>query len=519
MKICNRPPFWTRYLALVCLFSLAACSNLQTAKESATHKTPAPAPVAKTKTKKEDNNKPEEKAEANLWEELPKGFGLPQVEDSKVSNYLRWYSNNQRYIDKIAEQSKPYLYYVKSELAANNMPLELALLPIVESAYNPLANSPSKAAGIWQFMPHTGRSFGLQQNQWYDGRRDLVASTDAAIRYLSRLHNMFDGDWFLAIAAYNAGEGTVKRAIAKNQRAGKKADFWSLPLSQQTQSYVPQLLALSKVVATPHKYDLSFQPIVDAPYFTRIDIPGPIDMAQAARIANLNPQDLRLLNAGHIKWITAAPGTKELLVPVADAPALALALEQLPTLGPIKTESNYRVKSGDTLGAIARRFGTSVAAIQKVNHLTNTNLRIGQELAIPGQAIIESSYIAQIEKELAAKQSQAVTNRYYTVKSGDNLWSIAKKHGVKLASLLKWNKLDAKSALKPGQKLVVAQSAGYATSKDGKITYRIQPGDTLYTIASRFDVSQKDLLSWNKVKDESYIHPGQELTIYRVAQN
>lgn len=518
MMIFASPQRWLRTLTLLGAFTLSACSHFYSSPEG--EGTQAKQKQAKT-TKNTQVVAEEAPAPENLWEILPRGFSMPQVDDSKVANHLRWLGNNQRYIDRISKQSQPFLYYVTTQLEANDLPLELALLPIVESAYDPLAVSPSRAAGIWQFMPQTGRNFGLAQTQWYDGRRDLIASTDAAIRYLKYLHNMFD-DWYLAIAAYNAGEGTIKRAIAKNQRAGHKADFWSLPLSQQTRSYVPQLLALAKVVSNPGKYGLEIPAIMNEPYFTRIALQNPIDIAQAAKQANVDAHQLRLLNAGHLKWLTISHND-HLLVPVAQAPTLSLAINQLPALGPLKTEANYVVKAGDNLGRIARRYGTNIAAIQQANRMKNTQLRIGQQLLIPNQTIVESAAGAKVEQAQAAKRSQAqTTNRYYLVKRGDSLWNVAKKHGIKLSELMQWNNLTSKSTIKPGQKLVVAQVRSNRSNSDGTITYTIQPGDTLGAIANRFEVSSQELLGWNKVKDASYIHPGQELTIHTrssLAQN
>ncbi len=451
----------------------------------------------------------------NLWDEIIDGYDFPEISDAKVDKNLRWLANNQRYLDRVTEQSKPYLYYVANELRENDMPMELALLPIVESAYNPFASSPSKALGIWQFMPRTGRTFGLKQNHWYDGRRDIIASTDAAVRYLKRLNTMFDGDWLLTIAAYNAGEGTIRRAIDKNRKLGKGTDFWSLSLSQQTQSYVPQLLALSKVIAEPEKYDLELEEIENNPYFTTVNVSSPIDLAQAARMAEIDPKELRNLNAGYNKWITDPTGPHQLLVPVADAAQFTLSLDKLPKITPIQIAGDYKVKSGDTLGAIAKRFGTSVAAIQSANKLKSTQLKIGQSLSIPGQAPLNSPYAIQAEQEIA-QRNQKNTGTFYTIQSGDSFWTIAKKHGTSVSNLLKWNDMSAKSHLKPGQKLLVMNTT--AAQKDNKITYQIKGGDTLYKIANKFDVSKKDILSWNKVKDESYIHPGQELTIYLTAK-
>ncbi|HSC68845.1 MAG TPA: LysM peptidoglycan-binding domain-containing protein [Cellvibrio sp.] len=456
-------------------------------------------------------------SQGNLWDEIIDGYGLSQVSDAKVDKNLRWLSNNQRYLDRVTQQSKPYLYHVANELRANGIPLELALLPIVESAYDPFATSPSKALGIWQFVPQTGRNFGLKQNHWYDGRRDVVASTDAAVRYLKRLNAMFDGDWLLTIAAYNAGEGTVRRAIDKNRKQGRGTDFWSLPLSQQTQSYVPQLLALSKVIADPAKYELELSAIPNNPYFTAVNVSSAIDLAQAARMAEIDPKELRNLNAGYSKWTTDPTGPHQLFVPVADAAQFTLNLDKLPKLTPVKVSGDYKVKSGDTLGSIAKRFGTSVSAIQSANNLKSSQLKVGQNLSIPGQAPLNSPYAIQAEQEIAQRQ-QKNTGTYYTIKSGDSFWTIAKKHGTSVKNLLKWNNLPANAALKPGQKLLVVDKAS-TKPEDNKITYQIKSGDTLHKIASQFDVSKTDILSWNKVKDESYIHPGQELTIYLTAKN
>jgi membrane-bound lytic murein transglycosylase D len=503
-------------LLLTLTILIAGCSSLPDKNEQSAE--PKTKTVKKPTTKKPIAKKPGNPIEtANLWNDIIDGYGLPTVSDERVSKNLRWLANNQRYLDRVTDQSRPYLHYVANELKANDLPLELALLPIVESAYNPFAMSPSRALGIWQFMPQTGRNFGLAQNHWYDGRRDIVASTDAAVRYLKRLNTMFDGDWFLAVAAYNAGEGTVRRAIERNRKQGKGTDFWSLPLSQQTQSYVPQLIALAKVIANPAKYDLELAAIPNNPYFTTVNVSAPIDLAQAARMADIDPKELRNLNAGYNRWITNPSGPHQLLVPVADAAQFTLTLDKLPKIQPMQIAGDYKVKSGDTLGALAKRYGTSVAAIQTANNLKTTNLRVGQSLSIPGQAPVNSPYANQAEQEIAQRNPKN-TGIHYTVKSGDSFWTIAKNNGTSVNNLLKWNDLSANTKLKPGQKLLIADKS--IAQKDGnKITYQIKSGDTLNKIANKFAVSTKDILNWNKVKNESYIHPGQELTIYLSAKN
>jgi membrane-bound lytic murein transglycosylase D len=512
----TRSPLLPLCICFAWIITLTGCSTLKKGDEPVADASTTE-PVAPTEETPSTETDAHTGDQGNLWVEIAAGYGLPEVNDSKVTKNLRWLSNNQRYLDKVSAQSKPYLYYVANELRENGLPMELALLPIVESAYNPFASSPSKAVGFWQFMPQTGRNFGLKQNHWYDGRRDLVASTDAAVRYLQRLNTMFNGDWLLTIAAYNAGEGTVSRAIEKNRKQGKGTDFWSLPLSQQTQSYVPQLLALSKVIADPGKYDLELEAIPNNPYFTMVNVSSQIDLAQAARMSEIDPKELRNLNAGYSKWVTDPTGPHQLLVPVADAAQFTLNLDKLPKVVPIQVAGDYKVKSGDTLGAIAKRFGTSVAAIQSANNLKSSQLKIGQSLSIPGQAPMSSPYAIQAEQEIA-QRTQKNSGTYYTIQSGDSFWTIAKKHGTSIQNLLKWNELPANAKLKPGQKLLVVDNA-ITQKEDNKITYQIKSGDTLHKIASKFDVSKKDILNWNKVKDESYIHPGQELTIYLTAKN
>lgn len=509
--------FAPQWLLLLGILVLTGCNSFKTPEDTSsittetTLETVAKAPATIVATPPANHHP------GNLWDEIVAGYNLPPVSDEKVSKHLRWFANNQRYLDRVTAQSKPYLYYVATQLREHDVPLEIALLPIVESAYDPFVVSPSRAAGVWQFIPMTARNFGLKQNSFYDGRRDIVASTDAAIRYLKRLHTMFDGDWLLAVAAYNAGEGTVGRAIKKNRSAGKKTDFWSLPLSQQTRSYVPQLIALSKVIANPQKFELTLNPIDNNPYFTSINVGSAVDLAQAARLANINPKELRLLNAGYSRWITDTAGPHQLLVPIADASEFTLTLAKLPKITPVKTTGDYRVKSGDTLGAIAKRFGTSVAAIKSINGLKNNNLRVNQQLQIPGQETVVSEYAKHAEQEFAKRTTQT-SPTYYKVKSGDSLWTIAKKHNTSVKSLLAWNQLAANAKIKPGQNLIVTQKETLVVDGN-KVTYQIKHGDTLSKIANRFSVTKQDILSWNKVKDESYIHPGQELTIHLTAKN
>lgn len=471
---------------------------------------------------------------SNIWDRIRNGYGLPTIEggNQPINNQLRWYSNNQRHVNRVTAQCQPYLHYVVSELEANGLPLELALLPIIESSYDPTVTSPSNAAGIWQFIPQTGKNFGLKKNSWYDGRRDVIASTDAAIRYLKKLHGMFNNDWLLAIAAYNAGEGSVARAIQKNKREGKPTDFWSLPLSKQAQSYVPHLLALSKVIANPEQYDLSINDISDTPYFVKINVASQINLAQAAKLANIDAGELKKLNSGFSGWLTHPTDSCPIIVPIADADAFTLQLESLPKLA-IKQWQEHMVKKGDTLNSIAKRYNVTTDTIATINSVNKSTLRVGQRLHIPLPTPIDSTIIEADELlALLKQQKDAGKTSYYTVKSGDNLWSIAKAHNISRLTLAQLNNLTEATKLKPGQKLLVVspgiieKKPNEAIAKESttektilnengqrKIKYTIQAGDTLIKIAARFNVTKKEILEWNEVKDEGYIHPNQELVI------
>lgn len=454
----------------------------------------------------------------DIWSRIRDGYGIPEAENTLIDGHLRWYANNQQHIDRFTERSEPYIHYVVSELEANNMPLELALLPIIESSYNPFAYSTHRAAGIWQFVPNTGKSFGLEQNGWYDGRRDIVASTDAAIRYLKQLHAMFDEDWLLALAAYNAGQGTLRRAIRKNQRQGKPTDFWSLSLPKQTRAYVPRLLALSRVIAEPANYELTLASIPNDPYFTPIDLDSQINLAQIALLANIDVKEIQQLNAGYSQWLTDPARPHQVLVPVAAAPTFLLHLEAMPEQQAVSW-NEYKVKKGDSLGAIARRFKTSVAAIKTNNKLRNDFLKIGQVLHISGAAApyVHNDYPSADELMRNYGKSINRNTTYYTVKPGDNLWTIARRHDTSITALTRSNNISSKRTLKPGQKLLVTASTVpqlVPTATAGKMVYKIQRGDTLHGIAMRFKLSTKEILEWNKVKDARFIHPGQTLTLF-----
>ena len=529
MMMFNRHPSLRLFIFSLILASLSACNSLKPQSADAGDPPPDADEYQLDSEQRahledkiaEEVSKVSDLEYEDIWARIRNGYGLPQISNAQVEAHLKWYSNHQTHIDRVTERSQRYLHYVVSELESNNMPLELALLPMIESSYDPFAYSRAKAAGLWQFVSGTGKNFGLKQDWWYDGRRDVVASTDAAIRYLQRLHNMFDNDWLLALAAYNSGEGRVRRAIEKNRKAGKPTDFWSLSLPKETRSYVPNLLALSQIIRTPETYSISLHDIPNNPYFTKINLDSQIDLMQAARLADIDLTELQHLNAGYNRWLTAPSGEHVLLVPVADAENFTNQLDNMPKLPPISW-SEHKVVKGDVLGSIARHYKTTVDAIKSVNRLKNNNIRIGQVLLVPSAAITMPEYTTSEDLMYGyGKKKPGSGTQYHTVRPGDNLWTIARRYDTNVNAIARLNNISTKTLLKPGQKLLVSNKANVIVDKTvvaenglQKLVYRIQRGDTLYSIANRFRLSTNDILSWNSVKDASYIHPGQSLTLY-----
>ena len=318
----------------------------------------------------------------DLFERMRAGFALPRADDLRVRQEIDWYVAHSAYLDRTFERGRRYLHYIVRQLEERNMPCELALLPVVESAFDPFASSPSMASGLWQFIPSTGQRYGLDQDWWMDGRRDVLAATRAALDLLEELHEEFDGDWLLALAAYNAGAGSVKRAVERNQRAGLPTDFFALDLLPETRSYVPRLLAIARVTAEPERFGIVFPAIPDAPYFTRVDVGGQVDLGLVANLAAIPIEELRALNPQYKRWATAPRGPHELLVPT---PAEQRVHEVLATLPPSKRLRfvRHRVRRGDTLIGIASRYGVPLEALRGVNRVRGSLIHPGDELLVP----------------------------------------------------------------------------------------------------------------------------------------
>ncbi|XXF10942.1 LysM peptidoglycan-binding domain-containing protein [Pseudomonas sp. D2-3] len=443
----------------------------------------------------------------DIWERVRSGYQLqdaigvnPRIEQQRL-----WFSSNPSFVEKAGERSNPYIHYIVERLEERNMPMELALLPMIESAYNPFAYSPADAVGLWQFIPSTGRNFNLRQTRWYDGRRDVTASTQAAMDYLARLHEMFNGDWLLALAAYNAGEGRVSRAIERNQKLGLPTDYWNLSLPQETQNYVPKLLALSQVVMAPDAYGVSLAPIANEPYFEEVELKQRMDLARVAALAEVDEDELYLLNPAFKKRITM-DGPQHLLVPTQK---VELLTANLSTLKPEERGlQEYVVRAGDNLHGIANRYELSVASIKALNQLSGNTLVVGQHLNLP------TSLQALPDQAPQRAVNTAVASRNYTIRNGDNLWQIAKAHKVSVNDIQRWNALKGNS-LRVGQTIRL-QGGGSGTrtvaQRDGVTYYKVRKGDSLHLIAKRFKVQMKNLQSWNPRTGKA-LKPGQVLTL------
>lgn len=472
-------------------------------------------------------------APSNIWQRIRAGFVLPDKSHPQVATHVRWYASHPAYIERTVQRARPFLYHIIQETERRGMPAEIALLPVVESAFQPFAYSHGRASGIWQFIPGTAKRYGLRMNWWYDGRRDMAASTNAALNYLQDLHRMFDGDWLLALAAYNTGEGNVARAIARNKRAGKRTDFWSLKLPRETRGYVPRLLAISAIVANPEAYGLALHAVPDEHYLTPVHTDGQIDLTLVSELSGLTVEEIYHLNAGFNRWTTEPHGSHTLLLPLDKAADFSINLAAVELSKRVRW-ARHQVKTGETLGHLARHYRTTPQAIREVNNLRNSQLRVGQSLQIPtvpGAALPTEVASAGKRADVQAQvQSAGVTKATHVVQSGESLWALSRRYGVTVTDLALWNNLRKGAALRVGQRLTVIRDeprvviAHTARGDSGvpppatpqKLQYVVRKGDSLYRIASRFGVTVASLLSWNAslLGGKAGIRPGQRLTLW-----
>ncbi len=508
-------PYLHRFILLIPLLGLGGCMSLPFTEKSAETAElgperqlamiePAqvvdpgfsPAPVIDSQAEAQPVLAPPK----DLWERLRRNMSLEQVENERVETQLDWLRQHPKHMLWTSQRAVPYLYYIVEQTERRGMPAELALLPAIESGFRPRVHSRLKAAGLWQFIPSTGSAFGLKQDWWYDGRMDVVSSTPAAFDYLQHLADQFEGDWLLALAAYNAGPSLVRRSIERNRKEGLQTDYWSLDLPGETQRYVPRLLAVSRVVADPSAHGIALADIPNQPYLETVELPDQIDIKRAAQLAGLDSEELKRLNPGLKRWATAPDGPHHLTLPVGTADSFQAKLAALPKSQWVSLK-RYKIRRGDTLGGIAQRHGTSVAAIKQANKLKSSRIRAGKLLAIPYPGEATDEILASLSDSNAAAAT-------HIVQQGDSLWNIAREYELDHRQLARWNGMAVDDTLWPGQVLQLKLSKGKKS-----LSYKVRKGDSLYVIARRHGVSVAELRRWNGI-DGNMLKPGQELTLY-----
>jgi membrane-bound lytic murein transglycosylase D len=392
--------------------------------------------------------------EASLWKRIRNGFMLPEIDSPLVARHEAWFLNHPDYFQRMIERSRLYLYFIVEEIDKRQMPMEVALLPMIESAYNPVAYSRARAVGIWQFMPSTGKRYGLQQNWWYDGRRDVLAATRAALDYLEKLHDEFN-DWQLALAAYNWGENGVRRAVAQNRSKRKPTTYQHLRMPRETRNYLPKLQAVRNIISNPALLSIPLEDIPNQPYFTTVSTPEQIDMQVAAHLAEMSVDDLRSLNPGHTRPVIMSNGSQKLLLPVDKASIFTANLKGYDQ--PLVSWQTYTLKKNESPDAVAAKFGITVARLREINGINRHNaLRPGRSLLVP---MNEEASATNLMDTWNSPEFQSPDDLYsnrivYRVKNGDTLNLIAQRHRVTVAALKEWNHLSG-NAVRAGQRLTI----------------------------------------------------------------
>lgn len=492
---------------------------------------------------------------SDLWSRISSQLNMTPPANRRFDAQRAWYARHPNYLKRVSKRASPYLYFIVTEIEKRQLPMELALLPIVESAFDPFAYSHGRAAGMWQFVPRTGKSYGLKQNWWYDGRRDVYLSTLSALDYLTYLNKRFKGDWLHALAAYNSGEGNVRKAIRKNKAKGKPTDFWSLKLPKETKAYVPKLLALADLlnsavkkqssdyilpnqIQSDHLQSDHFQLdqtesnwsfIANQPYFQRVNTESQIDLSLIADLSEQKMSDFYQLNPAFNRWSTPPSGPHYVLLPINKVEQFKNNLKNIPLDERIAFK-RYKIKPGDSLNRIASRNSTSVELLRSTNNIKGNSIREGKTLLIPIASKSRSKYTKSNQQRLLAKHKTKRKGHKLTikVKSGDSFWTLSRHYKVNLRSLAKWNNMAPRDPLKIGQTLVlwITDSKKYAAltatstkmsdnQKTKKIHYKVRNGDSFARIASKFNTSINKIKKWNRLLSRNkYLQPGQSVTLF-----
>jgi membrane-bound lytic murein transglycosylase D len=404
-----------------------------------------------------------------LWDRIRRGFAMPDLQNELVTEREQWYASRPEYMQRMTERSSKYLFHIVEELERRQMPTELALLPFIESAFNPQAVSSAKAAGMWQFMPATGKDFDLKQNMFRDDRRDVLASTRAALDYLQKLYGMF-GDWHLALAAYNWGEGSVSRAIARNQKAGLGTRYEDLNMPAETRLYVPKLQAVKNIVANPQAFATELPLIENHPYFQQVLITRDIDVALAARLADVTVEDFKALNPSAHRPVIIAAGTPQILLPWDNAKIFQRNFDAY-SQGQYASWTAWTAPSTMNPAEAARRTGMREADLRGVNNIPPRMLiKVGSTLLVPRSAKVENDVTSHVADNGQVTLTPEIITRRTTVKArrGESVASIAKRYRLSAASVAEWNNISAAAAFKLGQQVILYLPVKTRASSSGR---------------------------------------------------
>ncbi len=463
--------------------------------------------------------------EKDLWQYISNRHTLSARSQKDLFWHIDWFKKNPDYLTRVTKRAKPYLYLITKEVEKAGLPLEIALLPIVESAYYPFSFSHGTASGLWQFIPSTGKLYGLKDNWWYDGRRDVLASTKAAVQYLKNLNKLFKGDWLLSIAAYNSGPGRVQKAVRKNKSLGRKADFWNLDLPAETRGYVPRLLAVAELIKYPERYGQDITPVVNKPQVQAIKLDSQFDLAMIAQWADITLDEVYSLNPGLKRWATPSTPPYTILLPIDKVSIFKKNLRENPRNARVGW-LRHKIKLGESLSYLAHKFKTTSKQIKQVNDLSSNKIKVGEYLIVPVAQTGQDNYTLSEDQREKRRLGIKRTGKkiIHAVVSGDSLWKIAKKYDTQIDNIVKWNHLDRNKPLQVGKRLAIWQPKKSHSNNlsritrtgldiDRKVTYQVKNGDNLSTIAKKFKVKVNDLKAWNQLDSKKPLQPGQKLKV------
>ena len=451
------------------------------------------------------------KSYSSIFDKINAGFCLDTVHSPRVEKEIKWFVNNKAFVYRSIDRAKPFLYHIVKELERRNLPFELALLPIVESGYQPFAHSPSKASGIWQFIPPTAREYKLTKTWWYDGRRDIINSTKAASRFLRDMHRHFKQDWLLAIASYNTGAGKVGRSIRKANFTFGNVNYWELNLPRETEIYVPKLLALRDILAKPSYYGINLKNIPNKPYTGFVKINHSIDFFTLSVLSDVSLDELYFLNPGFSAWYFIPTSQNKLILPIDKIANFKKRYIKFSRV--VYSKKVHIIQKGDNLSKISRLYNVSIKSLKVLNNLTSDLIITGKTLKLPIEGVSQEKNNIKINNKNYTIISETF-DYYHTIKRYDNWYKIAKYYDVKLSQLLTWNNATKTTKLYVGNKIIVKMRKPILSNNVNlNLRYVVNTGDTADIISAGFNITKEKLLKSNQIKKSRYLAAGKSLSI------